>query len=136
MELLSLENAGLTGLLPSFIFNITSLKVLNLPDNKLYGGLPWDMCSDLHKLEALILRTNKPFTGGIPTSIGNCTSLMTLSLEELNLSGKCQKGSEFFVAKYIIFHLHIIFLTDLISIYTITFVSLCTLNYKISHIAC
>ncbi|KAA8519632.1 hypothetical protein F0562_013923 [Nyssa sinensis] len=86
MEILTIKNAGLTGLVPSSIFNITSLKRLNLNRNNLSGSLPQDMCLRLPVLEVLLLFENK-FRGSIPMDIGNCTSLTTIDFSSNNLAG-------------------------------------------------
>ncbi|XP_058199767.1 receptor kinase-like protein Xa21 isoform X2 [Rhododendron vialii] len=86
LEVLRMQNDGLTGLVPPVIFNISSLKYLSLANNTLSGSLPMDMCHRLPLLERLYLFGNK-FTGSLPSSIGNCTSLKDFSLSRNNFTG-------------------------------------------------
>ncbi|MFQ6657263.1 hypothetical protein Gotur_027011 [Gossypium turneri] len=50
---------GLTGQIPTSIFNISSLKTIDLSNNSLSGSLPDDMCQHLPKLEGLYLGWNE-----------------------------------------------------------------------------
>ncbi|CAL5410191.1 unnamed protein product [Camellia sinensis] len=85
LEILAIQNVGLTSLMPSFIFNIFTLKELYLDGNSLYGSLPVHMCSRLPMLEVLSLSSNK-LTGSIPGGIGKCASLRQLYLSENNFT--------------------------------------------------
>lgn len=93
-----MENAGLTGPVPLSIYNITTLKRLNLYKNHLSGILPWDMCFHLPLLEDLNLGGNQ-FTGSMPQYIGNCTFLRRLYFSENNLTGMilCAYCGKYFI---------------------------------------
>lgn len=86
LELLDMENSGLGGILPSSIYNITSLRSINLFNNKFYGSLPAKMCSSLPVLQYLDFRRNE-FTGNLPRDIGNCSLLIDFFLSGNRFSG-------------------------------------------------
>ncbi|KAH7837316.1 hypothetical protein Vadar_012482 [Vaccinium darrowii] len=86
LEVLQMQNDGLTGLVPPVIFNISSLSYISLVNNTLSGSLPMDICHRLPLLERLFLFNNK-FTGSLPTSIGNCSLLKDFSLSRNNFTG-------------------------------------------------
>ncbi|MBA0837999.1 hypothetical protein Goarm_010104, partial [Gossypium armourianum] len=77
---------GLTGPIPSSIFNISSLKAIGLSENSLSDSLPNDMCQHLPKLEGLYLSSNE-LSGNIPSSIGKCNNLRILSLSINKFTG-------------------------------------------------
>ncbi|CAL5391092.1 unnamed protein product [Camellia sinensis] len=87
MEMLSMDSANLTGLIPSSICNISSLMELNLHNNNLFGSLPRDMCSRHSSLQIMYLEINK-LTGNIPRAIGNYTLLSVFRIKENNLIGE------------------------------------------------
>ncbi|PSR98712.1 Receptor kinase-like protein Xa21, processed [Actinidia chinensis var. chinensis] len=91
LELLALEKAGLTGPIPSSIFNISSLKRIILVRNNFFGSLPGNMCLRLPMLEELNFNNNK-LGGSIPGDIGNCSSLATIDLSRNIFTGLISEG--------------------------------------------
>ncbi|KAA8519634.1 hypothetical protein F0562_013921 [Nyssa sinensis] len=85
MEILTIKNAGLIGLVPSSIFNITSLKQLNLDRNNLSGVIPQEI-GNLHNLKILALNADS-LKGPIPSSIYNISTIQMISLCCNRLSG-------------------------------------------------
>ncbi|MBA0721753.1 hypothetical protein Golax_009259, partial [Gossypium laxum] len=59
LEILNLEFNQLPVQVPSSIFNISSLKAIDLSSNSLSGSLSDDMCQHLPKLEGLHLSVNE-----------------------------------------------------------------------------
>ncbi|CDP18322.1 unnamed protein product [Coffea canephora] len=86
-SLLSLESCGLGGILPSSIYNITSLIKINVYKNKLSSSLPEDLCSNLPAVQFVDLGNNL-FSGNIPREIGNCTSFTNFYLSGNQLTGE------------------------------------------------
>ena len=86
VEVLNLEEAGLSGHIPSSILNISSLEFLDLRTNNFVGSLPRDMCLHLPALEVLALAENE-LGGSIPSHIGNCTSLGIMVINANKLTG-------------------------------------------------
>ncbi|XP_057432622.1 probable LRR receptor-like serine/threonine-protein kinase At3g47570 [Lotus japonicus] len=101
-----------TGSLPPSLFNMSSLRLINLRNNFFNGQLPEEMCQHAHSLQHISILNNK--VGGIiPRSINNCTSLKRLflganiftgtipyeigdylkNLEKLHLQGNRLRGS-------------------------------------------
>ncbi|KAI9110819.1 hypothetical protein K1719_018257 [Acacia pycnantha] len=110
VQSVSLTQLGLSGNLPSSLFNLTSLQSLDLSYNAFHGHLPLELSnlsllnvinlaannlsgtlpsqlSLLHQLQVLDLSLNK-LTGQIPSEFGNLTSLNILSLARNHLSGE------------------------------------------------
>ncbi|KAM7519101.1 hypothetical protein LguiB_018063 [Lonicera macranthoides] len=109
LESLNLRFNPITGSVPDVIFNISSLRVIDLSSNDLYGSLPVDVCSRyVPKLERIYLPFNQfegripsnfykrkelqylslafnEFTGSIPMEIGNLTRLKHLYIGYNNL---------------------------------------------------
>ncbi|KAJ0106207.1 hypothetical protein Patl1_19205 [Pistacia atlantica] len=79
--------ASLAGLLPSSIFNISSLELIHLGNSGLFGSLPTDICNHLPALRHLRLSRNM-ISGTIPKNINNCTSLEFFCLDENRLTGE------------------------------------------------
>ncbi|KAG4149585.1 hypothetical protein ERO13_D05G343000v2 [Gossypium hirsutum] len=87
LEMLSIQAIkGLTGPIPSPIFNISSLKAIGLSENSLLDSLPNDMCQHLPKLEGLDLISNE-LSGNVTSSIGKCNNLRILSLSINKFTG-------------------------------------------------
>ncbi|KAL4335456.1 hypothetical protein GQ457_07G015050 [Hibiscus cannabinus] len=87
LEILSIQQIkGLIGPIPTSIFNISSLGVVDLSNNSLSDGLPDDLCRHLPKLEVLLLGENQ-LSGYIPSNIGKCSNLKVLSLLFNQFSG-------------------------------------------------
>ncbi|XP_022134227.1 probable leucine-rich repeat receptor-like serine/threonine-protein kinase At3g14840 [Momordica charantia] len=80
-----LNSQSLPGTLPSQLFKLPYLEVLDLAWNYLSGEIPPEWGST--KLLELVLLGNR-LTGSIPDGIGNITTLRTLNLEINNLSGR------------------------------------------------
>ncbi|KAM7515065.1 hypothetical protein LguiA_004648 [Lonicera macranthoides] len=69
------------------IFNISSLRVIDLSSNDLYCSLPVDVCSHyVPKLERIYLPFNR-FEGRIPSNLYKCKELQYLSLAFNEFSG-------------------------------------------------
>jgi len=75
---INLRDNNLTGRIPDEIFELTSLKLLDLEYNLIYGHIS-DTVGSLGHLESLKLGFNL-LNSTIPESIGNLTRLRTLSL--------------------------------------------------------
>ena len=75
---INLRDNNLTGRIPDEIFELTSLKLLDLEYNLIYGHIS-DTVGSLGHLESLKLGKNL-LNSTIPESIGNLTRLRTLSL--------------------------------------------------------
>ncbi|KAL4378019.1 hypothetical protein GQ457_02G006320 [Hibiscus cannabinus] len=84
---LSLSNSELRGAFPTGIFDLPSLKFLNLESNpELSGSLP-DEIQDNHPLLLLSLASTG-FSGKLPESIGNFHSMEYLDISNCYFSGK------------------------------------------------
>ncbi|KAG2663695.1 hypothetical protein I3760_16G045300 [Carya illinoinensis] len=86
LQVLSLDNNNLTGIPPS-IFNLSSIKIFEVGDNKLHGSLPWDMGITLPNLQEFSIFGNQ-FSGSIPVSIANASYLYDLYMYSNKLTGK------------------------------------------------
>ncbi|CAK9151984.1 unnamed protein product, partial [Ilex paraguariensis] len=75
-----------TGLIPTKIFNSSTLKSLVLSNNDFSGYLPLSMGLWLPNLESLIVDNNK-LTGIIPSSISNASKLTLLGMSANSLTG-------------------------------------------------
>jgi hypothetical protein len=73
-----LARGGLTGTLPTELFLLSDLTLLDLSDNALTGTLPSDL-ANLPKLAQIDISDNK-LTGWIPTEYGKMTQMTELSL--------------------------------------------------------
>ncbi|KAK6116634.1 hypothetical protein DH2020_049633 [Rehmannia glutinosa] len=87
LEIFSVFNNSLFGSIPSSIFNISTLKSLDLSSNQFSGSLhlPWKL-SLFNDLEELYLHTNQ-LSGEIPSSITNASKLTVLELSYNSFSG-------------------------------------------------
>ncbi|KAM7515168.1 hypothetical protein LguiA_004751 [Lonicera macranthoides] len=75
LESLNLRFNQLTSFVPDVIFNISSLRVIDLSSNDLYGSLSMDVCSrHVPKLERIYLPFNR-FEGRIPSNLYKCKEL-------------------------------------------------------------
>ncbi|XP_037495903.1 probably inactive leucine-rich repeat receptor-like protein kinase At5g48380 [Jatropha curcas] len=88
---LSLYDMGLKGRFPRGLQNCTSLTVLDLTNNELYGQIPFDIQKLLPSVTLLDLSSNK-FSGEIPLSIANCSNLTVLRLDNNSLTGHIPQG--------------------------------------------
>ncbi|MDR0570570.1 MAG: S-layer homology domain-containing protein [Clostridiales Family XIII bacterium] len=105
---LSMHECGFTGEIPSGLWGLRGLRVLDLAYNGLTGEIPQEV-GNLKSLEFLSLAGNR-LGGGIPDAVGRLTSLKALnlsgnrlrglvpdilgaeSLEEIRLGGNCLRG--------------------------------------------
>ena len=87
LEYLYLRSNSFTNPIPSAIFNISTLKEIDLGKNGFSGSMPLDiMCAHSPSLQ-LIGLYNNIFTGTIHGGIANCTSLRELYLSGNDLTG-------------------------------------------------
>lgn len=85
LKVLSLNNNGLSGSLPTQIFASSSLELLSLYNNNFTGTL-MDNFDNMANLTALYLDSNA-FYGTIPTSISMLSKLVDLRLQNNNFIG-------------------------------------------------
>ncbi|XVF26890.1 hypothetical protein REPUB_Repub14bG0058900 [Reevesia pubescens] len=98
---LNLSSSGLTGKIPPFLSNLTSIQHLDLSDNSLTGSVP-DFLTRLSSLTVLNLTGNN-LTGSIPAKLleRSKQGLLSLSLAanpNLCSSISCSKKKKFIVA--------------------------------------
>ncbi|KAG5592366.1 hypothetical protein H5410_042880 [Solanum commersonii] len=86
LESLDLSENDLLGSVPSSIFNVSSLKVINLIYNALSGTLPNDICHNLRRLEGLQIARNQ-LSGQLPSNLDKCKELTYLSLSYNQFTG-------------------------------------------------
>ncbi|CAA0809820.1 Probable LRR receptor-like serine/threonine-protein kinase [Striga hermonthica] len=86
LEAFHVGNNQLSGSIPPWIFNISTLKILNLSFNRFYGILPLSPELSLTNLIELHLSSNE-LNGEIPISITNASNLDTLELSNNSFSG-------------------------------------------------
>nr|XP_019706721.1 receptor protein-tyrosine kinase CEPR1 [Elaeis guineensis] len=82
--------ANLKGEIPEFIGELTGMRVLYLQQNSLSGSIPAGIWN-LKSLSVLDIRNNR-FSGEIPESIRELTEMITLALSENSLSGSIPNG--------------------------------------------
>ncbi|XP_057764053.1 probable LRR receptor-like serine/threonine-protein kinase RFK1 isoform X1 [Salvia miltiorrhiza] len=75
----------LSGQIPKYLANFTSLTYLNLEANQFSGAIPPDI-GRMINLTTLILSSN-PLTGELPNSLANLTNLKDFRINDNNLSG-------------------------------------------------
>lgn len=76
---------NLTGTVPEELWNLKTLKKLELEKNKLSGELS-SKIENLKNLEQFIIRDNE-LTGNIPSELGECLKLESLLLQQNRFSG-------------------------------------------------
>ncbi|MCE7985321.1 MAG: hypothetical protein DYG89_29455 [Caldilinea sp. CFX5] len=76
---ISLNNRGLTGVLPAAIGKLSYLQILDLSNNRLQGAIPATLGA--LPLQELDLSQNA-FTGALPAELGNATTLQGLNLRD------------------------------------------------------
>ncbi|KAL5555098.1 hypothetical protein UlMin_037334, partial [Ulmus minor] len=87
LEELAIYSNSLSGTIPSVIFNMSSLKMLDLSENDFsVGVLPDNLCLTLPNLEKLHLG-NCQLCGPIPAQLSQCIKLRSLLLRNNNLTG-------------------------------------------------
>ncbi|KAL2538995.1 putative receptor-like protein kinase [Forsythia ovata] len=59
LEIFSIRGGSLTGQVPSLLFNMSSLKIIDLAVNSLSGSLSVDIHRNLPQLELLYLHSNQ-----------------------------------------------------------------------------
>ncbi|KAJ9540692.1 hypothetical protein OSB04_027198 [Centaurea solstitialis] len=87
VTILDLGSRGLVGSLSPSLYNLTSLKYVDLSSNQISGALSIDIGMQLPNLEILTIWGNR-FTGSIPSSFSNCSNLLLLDLSENGFTGK------------------------------------------------
>ncbi|CAD6268760.1 unnamed protein product [Miscanthus lutarioriparius] len=87
---LHLQGANLTGQLPAWLGNLTSLSYLDLSSNMVVGSIPSGI-GNMRSLSYLDLSTNM-VVGSIPSGIGNMTSLSYLDLSHNMLDASIPSG--------------------------------------------
>uniref|UniRef100_A0A0D9XIP5 Receptor kinase-like protein Xa21 n=1 Tax=Leersia perrieri TaxID=77586 RepID=A0A0D9XIP5_9ORYZ len=82
---LQLQGLGLVGNISPLLGNLTSLRVLDLSDNKLEGEIPPSLgkCLVLQKLNLSV----NFLSGAIPPAIGHLSNLVSLNIRNNNISG-------------------------------------------------
>jgi Leucine-rich repeat (LRR) protein len=83
---ITLDSAGLRGVLPIGISNLTALKTLRLRGNSLEGSFPSGILL-LPQLQELALSNNQ-FSGEIPSGIGSLSALTSLRLDGNRFTGQ------------------------------------------------
>ncbi|XP_057986146.1 probable leucine-rich repeat receptor-like serine/threonine-protein kinase At3g14840 isoform X1 [Hevea brasiliensis] len=86
LEYLSITVNSLTGRIPSYLGNITSLIYLSIENNFFYGTVPVEL-GNLVNLVNLILNANN-LTGELPLALTKITKLTELRISSNNFSGK------------------------------------------------
>ncbi|PIA40800.1 hypothetical protein AQUCO_02400103v1 [Aquilegia coerulea] len=85
ISLLNMENNSIYGSIPVGIGNLVNIKEIYLSMNNLTGAIPTSI-GKLNQLRQLFLGFNL-LSGYIPSSLGNLTQLITLNLRSNNLNG-------------------------------------------------
>ncbi|GMI72905.1 leucine-rich repeat receptor-like kinase with extracellular malectin-like domain 1 [Hibiscus trionum] len=86
LEFVSLSSNRLSGPVPSYLGNITTLTVLSLEDNLFSGTIPPEM-GKLVNMETLILNANY-LTGQLPPALANLVRLKQFRISSNNFTGK------------------------------------------------
>ena len=86
LEALALGMNNLVGVVSAPIFNMSTLKIIILINNSLFGSLPSRIGLSLPTVEHLNLELNR-FSGTIPSSITNASKLTLLKLGGNTFSG-------------------------------------------------
>ncbi|XP_019157423.1 PREDICTED: receptor kinase-like protein Xa21 isoform X1 [Ipomoea nil] len=74
------------GSIPSSIFNISTLEIIDFQNNRFSGTLPTNLCHNLPNLEGLFLGLNS-LSGALPANLSACSRLQTLGLEMNKFNG-------------------------------------------------
>jgi len=82
----NMMNTARTGILPSWLGNLTKLVLLDLKTNRLNSTIPSEL-SYLSDLEFLLLNDNH-LNGNIPEELGNMSKLEILLLDQNDLTGQ------------------------------------------------
>ncbi|GMH33388.1 hypothetical protein BSKO_01222 [Bryopsis sp. KO-2023] len=84
VELLSISNSGMTGLIPESLGGMDTLRAIRLSRNKLLGAIPENIGSPPSLL--IVDVSSNRFEGGIPESLANAPLLRMLLMSENNLT--------------------------------------------------
>ncbi|TVT96858.1 hypothetical protein EJB05_57936, partial [Eragrostis curvula] len=83
---LRMSSFNLSGVISSFLGNLSFLRRLDLHGNQLVGRVPWEL-GQLSRLQVLNLSINH-LQGSIPVTLGGCNKLRILDLSNNQLQGK------------------------------------------------
>uniref|UniRef100_A0A6N2KA77 non-specific serine/threonine protein kinase n=1 Tax=Salix viminalis TaxID=40686 RepID=A0A6N2KA77_SALVM len=86
LEILFLDVNRLTGKIPSYLGQITTLRYLSIENNMFYGTVPPEL-GDLVNLESLTLSANN-LSGELPLALANLIRLKQLRLSSNNFTGR------------------------------------------------
>ncbi|KAL5845234.1 hypothetical protein ACOSQ4_011192 [Xanthoceras sorbifolium] len=86
LEVLNLQSNHIRGVFPSWLTNVTSLRILDLSGNFFSGNLPVGV-GDLVRLEELRVANNS-LHGVVPGEIAKCSLLQVVDLEGNRFSGQ------------------------------------------------
>ncbi|KAK4589554.1 hypothetical protein RGQ29_020211 [Quercus rubra] len=86
LEILSLSVNNLSGPIPSFLGNITTLRYMNIENNLFSGMVPLEL-GKLVNLEHLILSANN-LSGELPVALTKLTKLTELRISSNNFTGR------------------------------------------------
>ncbi|KAL7607074.1 hypothetical protein Lser_V15G15877 [Lactuca serriola] len=86
LKFISATANRLTGSIPTFLGNITSLLYLGLENNMFFGAVPAEL-GKLKNLTSLVLSANN-LTGKLPEELNSLTNLIELRISSNNFSGK------------------------------------------------
>ncbi|KAJ0663997.1 putative protein kinase RLK-Pelle-LRR-III family [Helianthus annuus] len=88
LENVNLGHNHIDGVIPNEFTNLSKLRILDLSNNAIKGGLPSFSASNL---SVLVLDNNR-LNGPIPDTVGNLSSLTRLGLSHNNFSGEIPKS--------------------------------------------
>ncbi|XP_060194552.1 probable LRR receptor-like serine/threonine-protein kinase At1g07650 isoform X2 [Lycium barbarum] len=86
LEFMVISNNRLSGPIPKYIGNMTSLTIMSLETNLFNGSLPAEV-GNLVSLQNLVLSANN-FTGEWPVELNNLTKLIELRISSNSFAGK------------------------------------------------
>ncbi|XP_019169653.1 PREDICTED: probable LRR receptor-like serine/threonine-protein kinase At1g07650 isoform X2 [Ipomoea nil] len=86
VQIMSVAINRLSGPIPTYLGNITTLRILSLENNMFNGTVPREL-GNLVNLERFILSANN-LTGDLPIELNNMTGLTQLRLSRNNFTGK------------------------------------------------
>ncbi|KAH9606359.1 hypothetical protein KSS87_023349, partial [Heliosperma pusillum] len=89
LTIVDVASNELSGTLPTSLFNISSLQVVEFGDNQLQGEIPKDIGFPVPRLQWLNLWGNN-FSGSVPITIQNLTTLQLIDLNNNSFTGTVQ----------------------------------------------
>ncbi|CAN0841243.1 Receptor-like protein 46 [Linum grandiflorum] len=92
LEILDLSNNRFSGEIPATLGNLKSLKVLNVSHNRLSGRIPTSL-GEIRDLESLDLSHNN-LSGENPESLGKLLQITDLQLSYNSLTGRIPNGPQ------------------------------------------